>query len=97
MIEISYIEGALGRERSGVGYSARTADIDLLFYDHQILLTPSLVIPHKSLHKRRFVLEPLVEIAPDFIHPLLSVSVQEILKTCSDSGKVWKYQPELVS
>jgi len=93
LIEISFIEGVLGRERGGSGYNPRTVDIDILFYDQQIMLSPSLVIPHKFLHKRLFVLAPLAEVAPDFIHPLFSVTTRELLATCDDSCKVWKYQP----
>ena len=47
ILEISYIESKLGRIRNGVGYASRTMDVDILFYDHQIMLTPELVIPHK--------------------------------------------------
>ena len=93
LLEISFIEGILGRERNGNGYSPRTTDIDILFYDHQIMLSPSLVIPHRFLHKRRFVLTPLSEVAPDFMHPLFSIPVRELLASCDDKTKVWKYQP----
>jgi len=93
MLELSYIESKFGRERNGKGYSSRTMDIDVLFYDHLILYTPELIVPHKQLHKRRFIVEPLREIAPDFIHPLFSISINEIALTCTDNGKVWKYEP----
>lgn len=93
MLEISYIESKLGRERNGKGYTSRTMDIDVLFYDHLILYTPELIVPHKQLHKRRFILEPLKEIAPDFIHPLFSITINEIALSCTDTGKVWKYEP----
>lgn len=96
LLEISFIEGSLGRERNGGGYSARTIDIDILFYDRQVMLSPSLVIPHRYLHKRLFVLTPLAEIAPDFMHPLFSLSVRELLANCDDLTKVWKYQPVTV-
>lgn len=97
LLEISFIEGVLGRERSDNGYSARTADIDILFYDQQVMLSPSLVIPHRFLHKRLFVLMPLAEIAPDLIHPLFSVTIRELLASCDTTTKVWKYQPVSVS
>lgn len=97
ILEISFIEGTLGRERRGEGYIARTVDIDMLFYDHQVLLTPSLTVPHRFLHKRLFVLTPLAEVAPDFIHPLFSVTVRDLLSSCIDTGKVWKYEPIAVS
>jgi 2-amino-4-hydroxy-6-hydroxymethyldihydropteridine diphosphokinase len=93
MLEISYIESKLGREHQGVMYASRTIDIDVLFYDQLILFTPELIVPHKHLHKRRFVLEPLNEIAPNLIHPLFSMTVHELLSSCSDECKVWRYQP----
>ncbi|MGD9976680.1 MAG: 2-amino-4-hydroxy-6-hydroxymethyldihydropteridine diphosphokinase [Bacteroidales bacterium] len=92
MLEISYIESKMGRERNN-GYTSRTMDIDILFYDHQIMLTPDLIVPHKQMHYRRFVLEPLNEIAPEFIHPLFSVTIRELLVTCTDKCKVWHYEP----
>ncbi len=97
LLEISFIEGVLGRERNGNGYSARTADIDILFYDQQVVFSPSLVIPHRFLHKRLFVLTPLSEVAPDLIHPLFSVTVRDLISTCEDTTKVWKYQPVTVA
>jgi 2-amino-4-hydroxy-6-hydroxymethyldihydropteridine diphosphokinase len=97
LLEISFIEGVLGRERNGNGYSPRTADIDILFYDQQIIFTSSLIIPHQYLHKRLFVLTPLAEIAPDFIHPLFSVTIRELITTCDSQPKVWKYQPVAVT
>ena len=97
LLEISFIEGALGRERSVNGYLPRTADIDILFYDRQVVFSPSLVIPHRFLHKRLFVLAPLAEVAPDFIHPLFSVTIRELLATCDVTTKVWKYQPVAVA
>lgn len=93
LLEISFIEGILGRERNGKDYSPRTVDIDILFYDQQIMLSPSLVIPHRFLHKRMFVLAPLSEVAPDYMHPLFSIPVRELLASCDDKTKVWKYQP----
>jgi len=97
LLEISFIEGVLGRERNCAGYCSRTVDIDILFYDQQVLLTPSLIIPHKHLHKRLFVLTPLTELVPDMIHPLFSITIRELMAICDDTTKVWKYQPVSVT
>jgi 2-amino-4-hydroxy-6-hydroxymethyldihydropteridine diphosphokinase len=85
------IEKNLGRTRDVDGYAARTADIDVLFYDDCIYTLPPLVVPHRKLHERLFVLKPLAQIAPNFIHPLLCKTVSELLATCTDTTKVWQY------
>lgn len=61
-------------------YASRLIDIDILFYDQLVLQTPTLTIPHCLLHKRTFVLEPLCEIAPTLMHPLLKQTVADMLK-----------------
>lgn len=85
---IHRIEEELGRVRVGVGYSARTADIDILFYGNRIEVSDELTIPHKHLHERRFTLLPLAEVAPSLKHPLLNKSIMELLQSCSDNSKV---------
>ena len=59
----------------------RTLDLDLLFYGDLVLDTPLLKLPHPRLHERRFVLEPLAEIAPNLIHPGLKKTVRELLQS----------------
>ncbi|MEG1553423.1 MAG: 2-amino-4-hydroxy-6-hydroxymethyldihydropteridine diphosphokinase [Rikenellaceae bacterium] len=78
--EIWIIESLFGRVRSEERYASRTMDIDILFYDHQIISTKLLTIPHKLIEARNFVLEPLSEIMGSFIHPVLNKSI-DTLKT----------------
>jgi|APIni6443716594_1056825.scaffolds.fasta_scaffold454075_2 2-amino-4-hydroxy-6-hydroxymethyldihydropteridine diphosphokinase len=86
--QILEIEKILGRLRSGKGYSDRIIDIDILFYGNQVINQKKLVIPHPNLHKRRFVLEPLVSLIPEFIHPTLLLSIKELFDNLDDSGEV---------
>lgn len=83
------IETVLGRQRK-VRYGSRTIDIDILFYGQFIIDEPGLHIPHPELHKRRFTLEPLAEIAPEFVHPVLNLSVTQIKNELKDSLNVKK-------
>lgn len=88
---IKQIELELGRttkSKNGV-YSDRLVDIDIIFYDDLIMFDyPELIIPHPHMHKRRFVLEPLNEIASKLIHPTKMVSVAALLSACVDTNKV---------
>lgn len=72
-------EHQLGRRRNGTGYSSRPIDLDLLFYDNRIIISKKLTLPHPRIAERPFVLEPLNEIAPNFTHPLLNKTVNELL------------------
>lgn len=77
--ELMKIETVLGRTRTEEGYASRTLDLDLLLYDDMIIKDSELTIPHPLMHKRRFVLEPLCDICPDKIHPVLQKSIRELL------------------
>ncbi len=91
LTEIHQIENILGRNRKPENHwGERTIDIDILFYNNQIINSPSLTIPHRHLQDRNFVLIPLCEIAPNFIHPVLGKSIQELRKLCADDSEVKK-------
>lgn len=81
------IELTLGRTRHH-HWGNRTMDIDLIYYDDQVFQTKHLIIPHPLMSERRFVLAPLAEILPDFIHPVFRLSSQMLLERCTDSGEV---------
>ncbi|MBO4740879.1 MAG: 2-amino-4-hydroxy-6-hydroxymethyldihydropteridine diphosphokinase [Bacteroidales bacterium] len=82
------IESMLGRTRGGEGYSPRTMDIDIIFYGNEIIDTPQLTIPHPRMHLRNFVLVPLCEIMPEFVHPVLGKTIEQLLRECPDNGEV---------
>lgn len=83
------IEKGMGRMREKKKIS-RVIDLDLLLYEDAVVDKVDLVVPHPHLHKRRFVLTPLVEINPNLVHPVLGKPVKEILKDLKDSHQVDK-------
>jgi len=88
--EALQIENALGRVRLEK-WGERIIDVDIIFYNDEMIETAELCVPHKHMHERLFVLLPLVEIAPDFIHPKYKKTINELMASCSDTDKVEKY------
>ena len=85
--ELLRIERELGRDRSpDKRWEPRTIDLDLLFVDDTVLQTPLLALPHPEIAKRDFVVAPLAEIVPDFVHPLLGKSMKELASDLKESG-----------
>ena len=82
------IEHTLGRTHKSVDgqYSDRLIDIDILLYDDVVMHTPSLTLPHPLMHRRLFVLEPLSEIAPTLIHPLLQKEIATLYNELKAEG-----------
>lgn len=79
------IENQLGRRRK-LRWGPRTLDLDILSFDDLLVNLPELVIPHPRLHERRFVLEPLREIAPHWRHPLLKLTVEQLLENLATNS-----------
>jgi 2-amino-4-hydroxy-6-hydroxymethyldihydropteridine diphosphokinase len=86
------VERALGRERSFPN-APRTLDVDLLAHGDRVLASPGLVLPHPRLHLRGFVLHPLVEVAPDWRHPVLERTARELLASARSLGRVERLGP----
>lgn len=86
------VEQRLGRVRKtgGPRYASRPIDIDILFCDDRIIDTPELTVPHPRLCERNFVLTPLAEVLPDFIHPIKKQSIANLLAVCPDRSEVKK-------
>ena len=84
------IETELGRVRVEK-WGERLIDIDIIFFNDEIIETSDLCVPHKHMHERNFVLEPLNEIASTFIHPKYNKTVAELLKDTKDTERVEEY------
>ena len=87
LTQLHVIENNLGRVREEK-WGPRTIDLDIIFYDNLIIKDNDLIIPHPRAHERRFVLEPIKEIAPDFIDPDLKVSISDLLSNLNDEKSV---------
>jgi 2-amino-4-hydroxy-6-hydroxymethyldihydropteridine diphosphokinase len=93
---ITVIERSLGRDRKKEpgridgerDYRSRTIDIDILFYNDLILESGSLIIPHPEIVNRRFVLTPLNDVCPDYVHPGVNKTIRELLEQCEDTSGV---------
>lgn len=85
MTNILLIEQELGRKRDANNqYLARVIDIDILFFNNDVIELPDLIVPHPRLHLRKFVLLPLLDIARDVTHPVLKLPIASIVNNCKD-------------
>ena len=81
------IEREMGRVRTpGTGYSSRTMDIDILFYENRVISTAELTVPHPRLELRDFVLAPLEEVLPEFVHPVSGKTVRRLREELKRNG-----------
>ena len=86
LINLKKIEKSMGREDIDGSYSDRFIDIDILFYDNIIIDSEDLKIPHPKIEKRKFVLVPMLEIADDYVHPILNKTIRQLDNECDDQG-----------
>lgn len=87
------IEKDLGRIRVSDAYESRTIDLDILFFNDKIINKEALQIPHPRIQERKFILVPLNEILPDFVHPISNKSIRKLLDDCQDKLWVKKFIP----
>lgn len=85
------IERKLGRKHT-VKNGPRTIDIDILFYGNRIMTTKTLIIPHPLIPQRLFVLRPMMDLRPSFVHPILKASIKEMYTSYSRTEKVLRYK-----
>jgi 2-amino-4-hydroxy-6-hydroxymethyldihydropteridine diphosphokinase len=89
--EIQKIEIDLGRERKSEQWVSRLIDIDILFYNDEIIYSDRLTIPHKHIQDRKFTLYALNQIMSKYQHPIYKKSIKELLHNCNDKSKVEVY------
>lgn len=81
------IQRRAGRHGDSIRFGPRIIDLDIIFYDETVIETPELVIPHPRLHKRRFVLQPICDIDPAIVHPILKKDVRTLLERLDDDAQ----------
>ena len=98
--ELQAIEVELGRKsKTSKGYESREIDLDILFFEDEIIEEKTLILPHPQLQNRKFVLQPLLDVAKDLKHPVLNKSIETLLVECNDSSviehvNIWLKNPK---
>jgi 2-amino-4-hydroxy-6-hydroxymethyldihydropteridine diphosphokinase len=84
------IETSMGRVRTAAKYEPRIIDIDILFFNNDLISSEKLTVPHPFIQERRFVLAPMAEIAPEYVHRVFNKKIYELLTVCKDNSRVVK-------
>ncbi len=84
------VETAMGRNRKGTIYTDRIIDLDVLFYGNEVIESKLLTVPHPKLHLRNFILEPLLEIIPTYVHPTLHLTIEQLFQKSEDKITAYK-------
>lgn len=79
------IEKSMGRNRDNLGYQDRTIDLDIIFFNEDEVAEQDLIVPHPKMHLRAFILEPMCEIQPNFVHPVFKKSIATLLTELKES------------
>ena len=87
LTEIKKIESEAGRKKDAVRFGPRVLDLDIIFFDDQVIESDNLIIPHPRMHERRFVLMPIYDIDPNIIHPIFKKNIRTLLAAVDNSGQ----------
>ena len=85
--ELQEIQRSAGRVKDPIPYGPRIIDLDIIFYDDAVIETSELAVPHPRMHKRAFVLQPICDIDPQLVHPVIGRQVQDLLRELDDSSQ----------
>ena len=99
LVKTQQIEKALGRtgKSADKNYTSRTIDIDIIFYNRQIIQQPELTIPHLLFRERKFVLKPLKDLVKDFVDPISYLTVEQLLSNCKDNSVLMIHENDLLN
>jgi 2-amino-4-hydroxy-6-hydroxymethyldihydropteridine diphosphokinase len=92
LAKLQEIEKKMGRIRTKSGYESRIIDLDILYFNDEIIQNEALKIPHPAMHQRAFTMVPMEELAPNFLHPILKISQKEILSALADKKDIKRFK-----